>query len=81
MEDMNYIEEVMEPEFNPAEAGVTGSGVGIAAAVAIGLGLATAVAWLGVNVWKKHKANKEQVPADEHDFVVPSEAEIEAVTK
>ena len=72
----------MEPEVEVIETNGEGSGIGTGAAMLIGAGLTlatTAVVKLVKRVIAKHKAKKESDLADEHEFVEPSDEEIEAV--
>lgn len=83
-EVMNY-EEVMEPEIEAVEAESGRSGIGTGVAMLLGAGLTiatTAIVKLAKNAYAKHKAKKEaEVAADEHDFVEPTDEEIDAVVK
>lgn len=78
-------EEVMEPEVDIAEEESGNSAIGFGLAVAIGAGLtlaATAAVKFGKKAYAKIKAKKEQLDdADERDFVIPTDEEIDNVTK
>lgn len=83
-EMMNY--EEMDPEVETVETESDDSGIGTGLAIAIGAGLTLAVTAgikLGKKLIAKAKAKKEakDAEADEHDFVVPSDEELENVTK
>lgn len=84
-EIMNYEEEVMEPEIEATEIEESNSGLGTGVAMLIGAGLTlatTAVVKLVKTGIAKHKAKKELRLVDEHEFVEPTEEEInEVVTK
>ena len=87
MENIEMINEteVMEPEFDTTCGEVEESGSGnTALGMLIGAGLAlatTAIVKFGKKAWAKYKANKEaEAEADEHDFVVPSDEDLEKVT-
>lgn len=80
-EIMNYEEEVMAPEF---EAETDRSGIGTVVAVAAGAAamfLITKGIELGKKLWADRKAKKEETVVNEHDFVVPTDEEIKAVTQ
>lgn len=77
--------EVMEPEFDMVELEAEESrGGNTALGMLIGAGVAlatTAIVKLGKKVWSKRKSKKEpEAEVDEHDFVVPTEEEIDKVT-
>lgn len=78
-------EEVMEPEVDITEEESGNSAIGFGLAVAIGAGLtlaATAAVKFGKKAYAKIKAKKEQLDdADERDFVIPTDEEIDNVTK
>ena len=78
-------EEVMEPEVDITEEESGNSAIGFGLAVAIGAGLtlaATAAVKFGKKAYAKIKAKKEQPDdADERDFVIPTDEEIDNVTK
>lgn len=87
MEDnemMSY--EEMNPEVETVETESEDSGIGTGLAIAIGAGLTlavTAAVKIGKKAYAKIKAKKEaeEGVVDEHDFVVPSEEDINKVTK
>lgn len=83
-EIMNY-EEEMNPEVETYEMESENSGLSAGVAMLIGAGLTAAsiaAVKLGKKLYAKIKAKKEAEDyADEHDFVVPSDEEIENVTK
>lgn len=78
--------EVMEPEFDVIDNGTEESGGGnTALGMLIGAGLAlatTAIVKGAKKLWQKHKAKKEseEEEVNEHDFVIPSDEDIEKVT-
>lgn len=77
--------EVMEPEFETEQFETEESGGGnTALGMLIGAGLAlatTAIVKGAKKLWQKRKAKKDaEVEAEEHDFVVPSDEEIDEVT-
>ena len=78
-------EEVMEPEVDITEEESGNSAIGFGLAVAIGAGLtlaATAAVKFGKKAYAKIKAKKEQPDdTDERDFVIPTDEEIDNVTK
>ena len=78
-------EEVMEPEVDITEEESGNSAIGFGLAVAIGAGLtlaATAAVKFGKKAYAKIKAKKEAPDdADERDFVIPTDEEIDNVTK
>lgn len=87
MENIEMIEETeaMEPEFEAYEVETEESGNGnTALGMLIGAGLAlatTAAVRFGKKAWAKWKAKKEsEATAEEHDFVVPTDEEIDEVT-
>lgn len=77
--------EAMEPEFDVVDVDTqesSGGNTALGMLIGAGLTLATTAIVKGAKkLWQKHKAKKEaEVTVDEHDFVVPSEAEIDQVT-
>lgn len=89
MENIMFEEntEVMEPEFEVVDGETQESGGGnTALGMLIGAGLAlatTAIVRFGKKVWAKHKAKKEteEEEVNEHDFVIPSEEDLNKVIK
>lgn len=83
-EVMNY-EEEMNPEVETYEVESENSGLSTGMAMLIGAGLtaaSVAAVKLGKKLFAMIKAKREAEDcADEHDFVVPSDEEIETVTK
>ncbi|MCI6805646.1 MAG: hypothetical protein MR912_08665 [Prevotella sp.] len=84
-EIMNYEEEeVMEPEeTTEVESEETGMSTGVAMLIGAGLTVAAAVAVkLGKKLVAKFRAKKAlEDTTDDRDFVIPSDEEIEDVTK
>ena len=84
-ENMNYEEEeVMEPEeATEVESEETGMSTGVAMLIGAGLTVAvTAAVKLGKKLVAKFRAKKAlEDTMDERDFVIPSDEEIEDVTK
>lgn len=84
-ENMNYEEEeVMEPEeATEVESEETGMSTGVAMLIGAGLTVAvTAAVKLGKKLVAKFRAKKDlEDTTDERDFVIPSDEEIEDVTK
>ena len=84
-EIMNYEEEeVMEPEeATEVESEETGMSTGVAMLIGAGLTVAAAAAVkLGKKLVAKFRAKKAlEDTTDERDFVIPSDEEIEDVTK
>lgn len=84
-ENMNYEEEeVMEPEeATEVESEETGMSTGVAMLIGAGLTVAvTAAVKLGKKLVAKFRAKKAlEDTTDERDFVIPSDEEIEDVTK
>lgn len=86
-ENMIYNEETMEPAIEAIEMAVAdNSGVNVGkvllttGGVAVAVFAAVKLVQLGIKAWKKHNEAKETEQAGDHDFVVPSDAEIEVVT-
>lgn len=84
-EIMNYEEEeVMEPEeTTEVESEETGMSTGVAMLIGVGLTVAAAAAVkLGKKLVAKFRAKKAlEDTTDDRDFVIPSDEEIEDVTK
>lgn len=86
MENMEMINEteVLGPEFDAVEYETEESGIGTGLAMLIGAGLTVAtgaIVTFAKKAWAKHKAKKEaECPAEEHDFVEPTDDEIKTVT-
>ena len=84
-ENMNYEEEeVMEPEeATEVESEETGMSTGVAMLIGAGLTVAvTAAVKLGKKLVAKFRVKKDlEDTTDERDFVIPSDEEIEDVTK
>lgn len=78
-------EEELNPEVEAYEMESEGSGLSAGVAMLIGAGLtaaSVAAVKLGKKLYAKVKAKKEAEDyADEHDFVVPSDEEIDDVIK
>lgn len=81
-EIMNYEDEVLVNDVEVVEMEAENSGISTGAAIAIGAGLTLAVAAgikLVKNMIAKHKAKKELRLVNEHDFVEPTEEQIQEV--
>lgn len=83
-ENMDYENEVMDPEVETTEVDSEETGMSTGMAMLIGAGLTVAVTAaikLGKKVVAKFKAKKELEAADEENFAIPDDENNQDITK